>query len=572
MIVSKKGVLMMSVIGNGRIGSIKKQIFLSLGLFFSCSNLGAMSCPQTVGPISITEGIWDILLRVASAQNVIQSQICAIDLAITVTDVTVVCSTSTAGCLCPCIQFGQSDIGAGGTYIINSPGVYCMYQDANWTAGTAITVNSSDVTIDMQDHTLNGGNSGVSGIVINGGLKNIMIKNGNINNPTSACIANNNSALTLQDLIIRDMNFNIINGTLVHAGVLITAPSSTDIAFSNVLIEDCTGYDAFINLNPGTSAIVRGYILAIDLIGPAGITISGPNPIGLGESFIVEDCILKNVAAHLTAPAGNTLFSIQNTWAAVINNCISYGSGAGGFSLNNCYNATVSNCVAQLGADRGFTFTPGPGGFPPSQQAKLSVTGCIAQECLYGFVVQNDTVGFASTVFKNCIAQANTQDGFWARNSALGTFVPITCRNCEAEDNGNNGFHLGDVGLGFITGRLLDCIAVNNGSNGFFFDTSTSMVIDMSIVGCQSNRNVNDGYLISATAMHNYFEECLALANGFNGFEDASGGTSSNFYYGCRAFRSVGTNFATAGVAYPNQVTYNSLAFSPSDYGINLHT
>ena len=561
---------MMSVIG----GSIKKQIFFSLGLFFSCSQLGAM-CPQTVGPVSIAEGMFNILLRVAQAQNVIQSQICAIDcdcsLAITVTDVTVVCSTCTTGLLADCIQFGQSDIGAGGVYIINSPGVYCMYQDANWTAGTAITVNSNDVTIDMQDHTLDGGNSGVSGIVINGGLRNITIKNGNINNPTSACIANNNSALTLQDLIIRDMNFNIINGALSHAGVVITAPSSTDIAFANVLIEDCTGYNAFINLNPGASAVVRRCILTIDLTGLADITISGPNPVGLGESFVVEDCILKNIA-HLTAPAGEALFSIRNTWAAVINNCISYGSGGGGFSLNNCYNATVSNCVAQLGADRGFTFTPGPGGFPPSQQAKLSVTGCIAQECFYGFVVQYDTVGFASTVFKNCIAQANTQDGFWAHNSALGTFVPITCRNCEAEDNGNNGFHLGDAGLGFITGWLLDCLAVNNGANGFFFDTSTSMVIDMSIVGCQSNRNVNDGYLISATAMHNYFEECLALANGFNGFEDDSGGTSSNFYYGCRAFQNAGTNFATAGVAYPNQVTYNSLAFSPSDYGINLHT
>ena len=46
---------MLSIIGNGGMGSIKKHIFLLLGLFFSSSHLGAVS-PQTVGAMSINEG------------------------------------------------------------------------------------------------------------------------------------------------------------------------------------------------------------------------------------------------------------------------------------------------------------------------------------------------------------------------------------------------------------------------------------------------------------------------------------------------------------------------------------
>ena len=110
----------MGVIDNGGIGSIKKQIFLVLGLFFLCSNLGAM-CPQTVGATTSGEGLWNVLTRVGAATNVIESQLCRLSLG--VMDLT--CS----------FTFGQANIGGGGIYTISEPGTYCMAENVTFTAG-----------------------------------------------------------------------------------------------------------------------------------------------------------------------------------------------------------------------------------------------------------------------------------------------------------------------------------------------------------------------------------------------------------------------------------------------------
>ena len=48
--------------------------------------------------------------------------------------------------------------------------------------GTAITINSRDVTVDLQGHTLNGANSGGVGITLGNFISNVIIQNGTIEN------------------------------------------------------------------------------------------------------------------------------------------------------------------------------------------------------------------------------------------------------------------------------------------------------------------------------------------------------------------------------------------------------
>ena len=140
----------MSIIDNGRINSIKKQIFLVLSLFFSCSNLGAVACPQTVGTTTPGEGLWNVLTRVGAATNVIESQICALTLG---TD------------LACTFTFGQSNIGGGGIYTITVPGTYCLTEDVTFTFGPAITINASNVTVDLQGFYIDGGSNFVASAI-----------------------------------------------------------------------------------------------------------------------------------------------------------------------------------------------------------------------------------------------------------------------------------------------------------------------------------------------------------------------------------------------------------------------
>ncbi len=503
---------MMGGIGNGRIGSIKKQIFLVLGLFFSCSNLSAM-CPQTVGSMSIDEGIWNVLSRVGVATNVIESQICTLSI-----------TTTTAQN--NCILFGQSDIGAGGLYTISSPGVYCMSNDANWSAGTAISVRSSNVTVDMQNHTLNGGASGVSGITIDGGLSNVTIKNGNIVNPTSVCIGiGNNPNLILRNIIIQNMNFSAAAASVLGIFILATP-------IENILIENCTGYNCPIILEQPSTAIVRGCVLGCDSVGAnANITIAG-----IGTPFAsvaIEDCILQSAPSL----AGTALFSIINIASVVLRNCISSNSSQGGFSVNNVANAIVSNCVVQQTASPsdGFLFQSG------ATVANISITNCLAQECFNGYLITSlpGDVGYHGLELTNCVAQNNNSCGFKINNGGTG-LIPFIFRNCTANGNAADGFEIGGGDLGAI-------------GYGAFIE-------------CDSSENSSNGYLFSAQSTQLMVEHCTAVSNAGFGFFDANGAfPTTNYYIGCRSFVN-GTNYSPAIGA--------SLVYGPGViyYGMNIQS
>ena len=522
--------MMGGIVSNGTMRKTAKQIFFSLGLFFSCSQLEAM-CPETVGPISINDGIWSLLSRVGSAQNAIQSQICVLDFD---------CST-TFSCvsISDCIPFGQSDIDVGNVYTISSSGVYCMYDDANWSTGAAITVNSSNVTIDMQNHTLNAGsNSGTTGIVINGGMSNVTIKNGNIVNPTVACISNDSSTSLLQNIIIQNMNFSVIGGTTSYPGILIQQNSLT-AQFNSILIENCTGYNTYISLNGGSSCVVRGCVSVSALTnGIANIAISGPAGFNT-QLAVIEDCTLVNDFSLY--PAGVASFYLAFVSMATIRNCVSSGSASPAFTLSAVARPAISDCVAQQCVSDGFYFVPGAAGATPP--VTVSAINCLAQECFNGFLIASalGNVGYNSVELISCVAQDNSSCGFKLVNAGTGN-IPIIFRNCTADGNAADGFEIGG-GVGSVGpigyGVLTECSASENSSNGYLFSTqSTNLMV----------------------------EHCTAVSNAGFGFFDANGSfPTTNYYVGCRSFVN-GTNYSPAigaSLTYGNGVIY---------YGMNVQS
>jgi hypothetical protein len=517
----KKGVLMLNVIDMSEMRLIKKYIFLLLSLFFSCSQLGAM-CLQTVGPISIDDGTWSLLSRIGSANNVIQSQICTLDFFASMT--TIPQST--------CIQFGQADIGAGGTYTITDPGVYCMYNDATWSTGAAITVNANNVTIDMQNHTLNGNTAGATGILVENG-SNVTIKNGNITDPVTGCIewtSSNN-----WDIVIQNMNLSVNEGTGAGgvAAINLTAIIDTD---NNLLIENCNAYNCYISVGSALSAIVRGCILTCDSSNSsASITMAGTPTYPLGQ-VVIEDCVLANIQP-LSFPTNPAVFSITNGYSVVIRNCISSGSGTNGFDVESIVNTTVFNCVAQQSVDTGFFFLSG------LTAANLSVTNCVAQECSNGFWVKTlSGPGYQSALLTNSVAQYNTENGFEVTNDGTGS-TSFNCMNCTANGNTGDGFEIGIGGsstapIGY--GVLSECSASQNSANGYVFSSQATEIV---------------------------IEHCSALANAGWGFIDQNTSSpSTDYYIGCRALGNVTGSYEGSFMAVFNYEP------GPVDYGMNLAT
>src|ERR1700730_9540091 len=79
----------------------------------------------------------------------------------------------------PDVMITQNMVGTGGTFTITSPGTYALAEDLTVT-GTAIQINSSDVVLDLNEHTIFGG-AGVLGISVQNAVQDIAIQNGYLN-------------------------------------------------------------------------------------------------------------------------------------------------------------------------------------------------------------------------------------------------------------------------------------------------------------------------------------------------------------------------------------------------------
>src|SRR5215469_5292318 len=68
-------------------------------------------------------------------------------------------------------------------YTISVPGDYILERNLTSNAPTLITITASDVTLDLNGHTLSSTSSKYA--IYLGGVQNVVIKNGSIHNPVN---------------------------------------------------------------------------------------------------------------------------------------------------------------------------------------------------------------------------------------------------------------------------------------------------------------------------------------------------------------------------------------------------
>ncbi len=163
---------------------------------------------------------------------------------------------------------------------INTPGRYYLAENINYSGtSNAITINTNDVSIDLNGRTLNrvGGTGTVVGIIINNGVSNVKIFNGSITFFFSHIDTNNTSNVHISNVGIISLNgirffSNTRNCTIRNCrfdrSSAAIIPNGTNIAVSectfnfadgiefttsatNISIENCTfqGTDPFGNGN-----------------------------------------------------------------------------------------------------------------------------------------------------------------------------------------------------------------------------------------------------------------------------------------------------------------------------------
>jgi len=553
---------MMSVIDNSGIGSIKKQIFLGLGLLFSCFNLGAM-CPQTVGSISINEGIWNVLTRIGQATNVIESQLCALGT-----------PSSGGGSDFTCtFTFGQADVGVGNIYTISAPGTYCMIENVAFSVGTAITVNSSDVTIDMQGHTLNGASGGGVGIRLGNFISNVIIQNGTIENinafPGATAIRDTTIGLLpvpyLVNITIKNINFN--NNDF---GITVDVAETTGIYTDGLLIENCNFFGGINNdiLVHSISTIVRGSLFQ------TAVRINEPIPVGgpvLGSpQIVVEDCVISSTS---TSQIGSLNAQADNV---VIRNCILQGPAYQGIQVAGS-NVTISDCTVQDGDASNYlnginlTNNTAPGN--PGGAISALIERCFVANNGTGFYI--NFAGFAVKLV-DCVADNNAFDGFniiggsTNNNNALA----IICEQCSAQSNGLNGFVAQVGGSGenadFENVVFTDCQAARNGVCGFLvLNSEDGLFTSVAFDNCVAQVNSGDGFNLDnlsngANSLNNIsFNDCVSQGNTGGGsyttpYALASATTYIGNGFGLNSSISAGRSVAVSTVAFTNCVAQNN--------------
>ncbi|MGB8367535.1 MAG: hypothetical protein WCD44_04210 [Candidatus Babeliales bacterium] len=259
-------------------------------------------------------------------------------------------------------------------YIIENPGVYCLAESVSLASGTAITVASDNVVLDLNEKKIDGGAGGSIGIAVNSGLQNITIQNGTLCN----------------------MNDKGIN-----------ADATNNIAFVSMSV-----LDSLIDM---PSLIAPITCLQINNVNVLNVGIFKEFPISsIVDSIIdVPDCVLSSI----------TGININCANEVKLNNCQACSCLGDGFALQQSENITVLSCNAENNAGNGFVLDNVDTSCFKWCKANVNCfhgvcdsacngdnlyVGCIAkQNGIHGF-----NIAGGGKVMQECVASQNTRDGF----------------------------------------------------------------------------------------------------------------------------------------------------------------
>lgn len=403
------------------------------------------------------------------------------------------------------------------TLIISSPGTYILTEDVFFTKVnvTAITVQSDDVIIDFDGHTLRAANPSGENIGINvtgPSRRNFTLRNGTLANFNvfGVMIAPGSRNVTFEDFEVVCAN---VQGRIPLApmGINLDGVPLSSVRTADVVIKNCNINNARFGLRAQATDGVRITNSTFNSNGSRGIT-------GLDCSlWELTNCQASN--QQTTDELGNFGLVLQGGFSWHITNS--------DFSLN------------RISTNPGFVFpTVGGAQFQPLFSPDLATR---LQEC-------------GAHVIENCTFCDNTTLVSGVRGVGLALVFTGSCvvRNCIACGN----FSLDVLEAGFLdagVGNLYSgCLAVGNFAAAatmfgtFGFNATGSL--GACFINCIAQLNVDPGafgggFSVDGTSSRCLVQNCKALTNSPLGFVNAS---PTSVFTGNFAFGNL-INYLSAG-------------------------
>lgn len=341
----------------------------------------------------------------------------------------------------------QQDINTG-NFTITTQGSYGLAENVSFTAGTAITIATNNVTLDLKQHTISGISTGTAIAVTAGAnLQQVVIKNGFIQSAGLGVFVNQLSQGAIDSIIISQSNgVQLLNCGLVTVNecnvggppssfgfsVQFTSPLQGNPVFTNCIVDGCS--NGFISSN--ASADVTKSITILD----AQCT-NCASGYSLNSNAFLENCSISR----------STVAGFQQTgFIVVFKDCMSF-FGAVGFFIRGT--GFLTNCIVTNHTSQGF------------------IIGTAVNDAIF-------------TTVDNCLSQ-NNQNGFLINSS----FTLI--KSSIAANNITNGFIYGSMAI--IT-AFTNNIAYGNGVNNFLNAPATSLVATNLVTGTSSIQALDATY------------------------------------------------------------------------------
>jgi hypothetical protein len=300
---------------------------------------------------------------------------------------------------------------------INSSGVYCLAHDLTIINNMdAITINTSDVVVDLNGYAIHQNSASANGITINTGFSNIVIKNGFIDTVSSIGnginISSDVTTLQISDVSIKNFGIGILAASTLSQAIIENCNVHNNVTV-NIRFNSCNSIEVKnCQLNNATST-APGVGNGLSIIAPS-------------NDVLISNCVANN-------NAGNGIMFLAILERAVqcgkIINCQANGNGGSGYDIENSADILMKSnlaCFNNIGFNVG---APAP--------------GLLTSVCL-----MNNT------------AKGNTTDGFILATGG-GTLDALVQDNVSFENGTgfNNSTPNGNVQQYFTN------IAFNNGTN-----------------------------------------------------------------------------------------------------------
>jgi hypothetical protein len=345
---------------------------------------------------------------------------------------------------------------------INNPGTYNLPHDhACPAAGTAVTINADNVTLNLRGHTIDGQGTGTVGIDVDEGRTNVVIRNGYVVNFETGIralcdvlIGSRITGLTLLGLRVA--------GNTKYGIDLCTAD---DVTIENTLV-DATGGLAGFGVGITTFSVDGLTITSSAVRNSDGAGIS----IGGGDDALITETIVSDfggVGIHATGTDVDGDITIENS-------AVGFGGGTA-IAINQRTIAVIRGVVVAGMLGTGIDIECSPAGVLEDTTVKNS-TGD-------GIVVDDEFCSIFSGTdgwqIRDNLVRGNGGNGI----SILAGEQILTDNTLRVNDD--DGIFVGSDASGFLTGNR----ARRNGDDGFQLDTA-----DLELTDNESRLNTGWGF------------------------------------------------------------------------------